>query len=73
MDGINAPGWHLHFVSEDRKYGGHVFDLSLEEGRVLLDKTTQIEIKLPEDAAFDTYSIKEASQSEIKEVEQGNG
>ena len=73
MDGINAPGWHLHFVSEDRKLGGHVFDLSLEEGRVLLDKITQIEIKLPEDAAFDTYSLKEASQSEIKEVEQGNG
>ena len=71
MDGINAPGWHLHFVSEDRKLGGHVFDLSLEEGRALLDKITRIEIKIPEDAAFDTYSLKEASQSEIKEVEQG--
>lgn len=71
MDGINAPGWHLHFVSEDRRYGGHVFELSLKEGTVLLDKITQIEIKLPKDAAFDTYSLKDASQSEIKEVEQG--
>ncbi len=22
MDGINAAGWHLHFISEDRKQGG---------------------------------------------------
>ena len=22
MDGINAAGWHLHFISEDRKHGG---------------------------------------------------
>lgn len=71
MDGINAPGWHLHFVSEDRRYGGHVFEMSLDEGTVLLDKITQIEIKLPKDAAFDTYSLKDASQNEIKEVEQG--
>ncbi|MBP3816029.1 MAG: acetolactate decarboxylase [Firmicutes bacterium] len=71
MDGINAPGWHLHFVSEDRSKGGHVFDLSLTEGKAYLDKISRIEIQLPEEAAFDTYSLKEASDKEIKEVEQG--
>ena len=29
MDGINMPGWHLHFLSEDRSKGGHVFDVSV--------------------------------------------
>ena len=71
MDGINAAGWHLHFVSEDRKWGGHVFDLSLTAGEALLDRITQMEIKLPEDAAFDTYALKGVSREEIKEVEQG--
>ena len=33
-DGINAPGWHLHFVSEDKKHGGHVFDIDLKNGKV---------------------------------------
>ena len=32
MDGINMPGWHLHFLSEDRSKGGHVFDVSVREG-----------------------------------------
>lgn len=32
MDGINAAGWHLHFLSDDKKHGGHVFDVSLTQG-----------------------------------------
>jgi acetolactate decarboxylase len=71
MDGINAPGWHLHFLSEDRKKGGHVFDLDMESGKVLLSKLSTIEIRLPDEPVFDTYSLKEASQDDIKAVEQG--
>ena len=70
MDGINAPGWHLHFISEDRKWGGHVFDLQMRRGEVFLDKISRIEIQLLSEPAFDTYSLKEASQQDIKEVEQ---
>ena len=70
MDGINAPGWHLHFISEDRKWGGHVFDLQMRRGEVFLDKISRIEIQLQSEPAFDTYSLKEASQQDIKEVEQ---
>ena len=71
MDGINAPGWHLHFLSADKTRGGHVFDLSLRSGKVLLDKISRIEIQLPYSPAFDTYSLKNASQEEIRQVEQG--
>lgn len=73
MDGINASGWHMHFLSEDRKLGGHVFEASMTSGECLLQKMDRIEIQLPREAAFDTYSLKEASQKEIEEVEQGNG
>ena len=73
MDGINAAGWHLHFISKDRKLGGHVFRVSFGSGECLLQKMDKIEIQLPTEAAFDTYSLKSASQNEIKEVEQGKG
>ena len=69
MDGINMPGWHLHFLSEDRTKGGHVFDLSLREGEARVDKLTGIVIDLPKEAAFDTYSLKQDLQAEIKSVE----
>ncbi|MBR0145660.1 MAG: acetolactate decarboxylase [Eubacterium sp.] len=71
MDGINMPGWHLHFLSEDKKKGGHVFNVILKKGTVRLDKISRIEIELPKAAAFDTYSLKQASEEEIKKVEKG--
>lgn len=73
MDGINASGWHMHFLSEDKKFGGHVFEAVMSSGECVLQKMDKIDIQLPNDAAFDTYSLKEASKKEIEEVEQGNG
>lgn len=71
MDGINAPGWHLHFLSDDRTMGGHTFDVVLKRGTVYIQKLTGVEIHLPTEPAFDTYSLTNASGSEIKQVEQG--
>lgn len=71
MDGINAAGWHFHFLSEDKSKGGHVFEIDMEEGKVHMVKVSQIVIQLPTEAAFDTYSLKQASGDDIKKVEQG--
>lgn len=73
MDGINAFGWHLHFISDDRAHGGHVFDIIMKSGKGQISKINSIEIKLPEGPMFDTYSLKQASEEEIKAVEQGHG
>ena len=69
MDGINMPGWLLHFLSEDRTKGGHVFDVSIRNGTANVDKINNIFINLPKEAAFDTYSLKQDLQEEIKSVE----
>lgn len=71
MDGINAPGWHLHFLSEDKKLGGHVFEIIMKSGKGFLNKINDIELKLPKEPVFDTYSLKKASGDDIKAVEQG--
>ncbi len=71
MNGINLPGWHLHFLSEDRIRGGHVFDVQIRESRVRMDKVARIEIQLPTEARFDTYDLKTASQKDAEAVEQG--
>ncbi len=71
MDGINASGWHLHFISDDRKHGGHVFDIIMKSGKGQISKINSIELKLPDEPVFDTYSLKQASEEEVKAVEQG--
>lgn len=71
MQGINAAGWHIHFISSDRKCGGHVFDVKFEQGSVRLDKISKIEMQLPTEAAFDTYTLTKDMSQDIKKVEQG--
>ena len=31
---LNVPGYHWHFLSDDRTLGGHVLDCRIREGRV---------------------------------------
>lgn len=71
MDGINASGWHLHFISDDRKHGGHVFDVIMKSGKGQISKINSIELKLPDEPVFDTFALKQASEEAVKTVEQG--
>jgi acetolactate decarboxylase len=46
VGGINVPGYHLHFISEDRTKGGHLLEASFEEGMVMLDITDGFQMEL---------------------------
>ena len=37
MNGLNTPGWHLHFISADGKKGGHVLTLTAKDCKTELD------------------------------------
>lgn len=73
MDGINASGWHVHFVSDDKKHGGHVFEIVMKSGKGQISKINSIELKLPDEPVFDTYALKKVSKEAVKAVEQGDG
>lgn len=47
VKGVNVPGWHLHFLSDDRTFGGHVLDLAFESLAVSLDRTDRFLMALP--------------------------
>jgi len=48
IQALNVPGFHLHFLADDRRRGGHVLDCRLAEGKVSLDPTAAFTIQLPE-------------------------
>lgn len=72
MDGINAAGWHLHFISKDKTCGGHIFDISAKSLTGRIETISCLEMLLPESPAYDTYALKSANANDIKAVEQGN-
>jgi acetolactate decarboxylase len=48
MEGINYPGYHLHFITKDRKAGGHLLECQMENVKVEIDYTSEFHMALPE-------------------------
>ena len=51
-EGLNFPGWHLHFLTADRTAGGHVLELVTDKVRFAIDYTFAIHIALPKGGGF---------------------
>ena len=49
---VNVPGYHLHFISADRRFGGHLIGVTAAKLSVTLDTETDIHIMIPETEAF---------------------
>lgn len=69
--GINVPGWHLHYLSEDRERGGHVLGLSGFRGELRARALHQIEIELPQSDSFAEVDLERDREAELKKVEKG--
>jgi acetolactate decarboxylase len=52
MAGANAAGYHLHFLTADRKAGGHVLSCQVQRVTVEIDLTGEWQTVLPSDPAF---------------------
>lgn len=49
---LNVPGYHLHFISADRKLGGHVLDVRAKDLNLALHLETEFHVALPETEKF---------------------
>lgn len=67
-NGINVPGYHLHFISDDRSQGGHLLDVALKEGNVKIDQVSELHLDLPENSAFKNTNLIN-DQNEINKAE----
>jgi len=50
--GLNIPGYHFHFLTEDKKAGGHVFECHMEKALVEIDHISALYLALPETDDF---------------------
>lgn len=69
MGGLNTPGWHFHFLSDDRKQGGHILELSLKQGSVEFDKTDKFTMILHDDKAFHEMNLAKDMSKDISSAE----
>jgi acetolactate decarboxylase len=52
LSALNAPGYHLHFISEDRQVAGHLLDCSLDGATVAIDTLDRVTLQIPQTGAY---------------------
>ena len=70
MSGLNSVGWHFHFVSNDKKFGGHVLELKIKSGTVEFDKTDNFALRLPKKGNFQKLDLAQDLSADIHSAEQ---
>lgn len=68
--GINVPGYHLHFLTHDRKRGGHLLRLGMESGEVRILQAHRFRILLPQRIVdFAEVDLSKDRSDELEKVE----
>ena len=70
VKGINVPGYHMHFISDDFKQGGHILDFELDEGEAKLDMCNKFMLILPKNVeALRELDLSLDRSEELEKVE----
>jgi len=70
VQGINVPGYHLHFISDDRTRGGHILGFETDTGTCAIDRCNQFFLVLPtEGEAFQKVDLSKDRSKELYQIE----
>ena len=72
VNGINVPGYHLHFINGDRTRGGHVLSFEMINGKCEVDVLDQFFLRLPDTKDFAAVDLSKDRNKELKDVERGD-
>jgi acetolactate decarboxylase len=68
--GLNVPGYHLHYLSDDHKTGGHILDLVVPAGMTAeFDITPGFAMELPTTGDFTGLDLSGDLSEELAKVE----
>ena len=69
VNGVNAPGWHLHYVDTARQRGGHVVNFTLLNGELRYCYADDFQIRLPDKSVFAGLDLARDWSKELKRAE----
>jgi acetolactate decarboxylase len=72
VDGVAIPGWHLHFITNDRTRGGHILDISTSGTTTAsVDELDSFTVDLPAGTDFTKTNLSQNLSSDLRIVEKG--
>jgi len=69
LGGVNVPGFHLHFLSEDRSMGGHLLDCSISDAQLVFHYPQRLEMDFPVTLDYLTLDFSRDARQDIAEAE----
>lgn len=70
FEGLNVPGYHLHFIADDHSTGGHVLDFSVAPGTdSVFDSTAGFAMELPTTGSFTGVNLSQDLSADLQKVE----
>jgi acetolactate decarboxylase len=67
--GVNVAGYHLHFLSADKKAGGHLLECETDTAQAQVDYIRDFRLLLPETSEFYSIDLSEEKKEEVHAVE----
>jgi len=71
VEGIEVAGYHLHFISDDRRRGGHVLGSRSRGLRARLDPSDDLHVELPPGVELADPDLAAATHAAVDAVERG--
>jgi acetolactate decarboxylase len=69
---FSIPGYHFHFLSDDRKHGGHLLDCSGGPLRLRIEPLTEFHLALPENETFLRADLSRNTADELAYAERAH-
>jgi len=69
VDGVNVPGYHLHFISDDRTAGGHVLDFTTDDVSCEYAVQNSFTISIPGDGDFLDTDLTKHNAADVEKAE----
>ncbi|MBF0553555.1 MAG: acetolactate decarboxylase [Nitrospirae bacterium] len=69
--GLSVGGFHVHFISDDKKSGGHLMSCTVSRATVDIDYLTDFSLELPKSGGIYGKDIGTAQKQEVDTIEKG--
>ncbi len=69
MDKVNTIGWHLHFITDDRSFGGHVLGITVTDAKAQFNQIADFMMVIPDNERFQSFDLSIDQSEDIHDIE----
>ena len=69
MASLNAPGYHLHMLTADRRHGGHLMECRLKRARIGIQHIPKLHVDLPVTLDYLTADFNRDTKKDLDRAE----